>query len=156
MSIYTYEQLNEAIKNGSNCDNDIKYKNTMLSPEMLQYFKRRARENRRYNYLITFTLKPEVTDEDEVEAYIIKQLHRTPLQIIEAHLSKEYTKAGRAHWHVPVTTTTPLKKDRFNYYIKKYGNIDISKNKSTNNLEESLNYINKETQSRQIIPSIVP
>lgn len=100
--------------------------------------------------MLTFTLKKDDEDEDKVEAYIKKQLHRKPLQIVEAHIVKEYTKKGRAHWHTPLTTLTPLKKDRFHYYEKQYGFVEINKTKAQN-LEEGLNYINKDNQSVKII-----
>lgn len=97
-----------------------------------------------YHYLVTFTLKPTIPKSqwDSIEDYIKNQFKREPLKIHEAHITREYTKKLVAHWHVSVTTTKPLKKDRFNYYIQQYGNIDISKSKAQN-LEEGLNYINK-------------
>lgn len=98
-----------------------------------------------YFYLVTFTLRPEIESSqyDEIESYIKKQFTERPsLKIKEAHIVRELTKKGVAHWHVSVKTSVPLKKDRFHYYVKKYGQIDISKNKAQN-LEDGKNYISK-------------
>lgn len=149
-SIYTYEEFSTARKAGKTCDNDKRMLRTYLSQEIVSYAKKLANENKTYRYLVTFTLKEDGQDEDKIEAYIIKQLHRDPLKIIEAHLAKEYTKNGRAHWHCPIATKKPLKKDRFHHYIKLYGSIDISKTKAQN-LLEGINYINKDAVSKKII-----
>lgn len=106
-----------------------------------------------YRYLITFTLDPKKGPHniEKIEEYIVKQFHRKPLGILHA----EYVKEGNGqdkhiHWHAAVETSKPLKKDRFNYYIKLYGKLDISRTKAQN-LEETLNYINKESQSIVIL-----
>lgn len=119
----------------------------MMDPNQIQrlvkdYFK--ERELKKYCYLITFTLREDIQDSmiDEVEGYIKKQFLRHPLRVLEAHLVRELTKTGRPHWHIACRTSRPLKKDRFNYYIKKYGFIDIS-NSKTQTIDESLNYISK-------------
>lgn len=108
-----------------------------------------------YYYLITFTLNKNINPDqyDQIEKFIISQALRPALKIVEAHYAREYTKKGIAHWHMAIKSTKFIAKNRFNYYIKNYGNIDISK--STNkSLEESINYINKEQQSIQIIPRV--
>lgn len=103
-----------------------------------------------YYYLVTFTLRSDtVSLADEAEAYIVKQFERAPLKIVEAHYVRELTKKGVPHWHVAVSTSIPLKKDRFNYYMKLYGNIDISKTKAQT-LTESMNYISKISLPRAI------
>lgn len=150
MSIYTYDEFQKALKEGATCTTDDKLLHTFCSKDFLLYFKRRNNEGKTYRYLITFTLKNDTFEEDEVEKYIIKQLKRKPLQIIGAHINKEYTKKGRAHWHASIESIKSLKKDRFHYYIKKYGNIDISKTKAQN-LEEGINYISKDSISKKII-----
>lgn len=110
----------------------------------------KQRELKTYEYLVTFTVKPTITDSEAlIESYIIKQFKQKPKQVIEAHISKEYTKKGAPHWHVAVQTTKALKKDRFNYYIQKYGSIDISKSR-LKSIQESINYINKDSQSFKI------
>lgn len=99
--------------------------------------------NKKYVYLCTFTKKNAEDDDDEIEKYIKKQFKRKPLKVVEAYIVKEKTKADVSHWHVAVETEKPLKKDRFNYYIKKYGFIDISKNKEQN-IDTTINYISKD------------
>ncbi len=108
------------------------------------------REQKRYRYLITFTLRKPCDDIPAISSYIKSQLKRKPLKIEEAHLVQELTKAGIPHWHASVITTKPLKKDRFNYYEKLYGHVDISSTLGTN-IEETLNYISKDSLPIQII-----
>lgn len=98
---------------------------------------------KKYLYMITFTLKEDMEDYDEIERYIIKQGSRKALKLTQWTVKREYTKQGRAHWHVLAESTKCLKKDRFNYYISKYGFIDISRSK-TGESDEILNYITKE------------
>lgn len=101
-------------------------------------------------YMITFTLKHENIDPDEVENYIKAQAKRKALKIIQFQLVKELCKSGRAHFHALVQTTKCLKKDRFNYYIQQYGNIDISTSK-TNDPQEIINYLSKQGTIEKII-----
>lgn len=99
-----------------------------------------------YRYLITFTKdkKKTLPDNDTIEKYIIKQIKRKPLNIVTAYYVREGDdKDKQVHWHVVCETTKPLKKDRFNYYIKKFGNIDLSRTKAQN-IEEGINYITKD------------
>jgi len=116
-----------------------------------------ATSKKTYNYLVTFTLNPAFnTDiesselEDIVTVFIEKQAERKPLALTYFAYVKEYTKAGNAHWHAVVTTTKPLAKNRFQYYTKTYGNIDISKTKVTTT-QEALNYISKEAVPKVLI-----
>lgn len=107
-----------------------------------------------YMYLVTFTIDTKKYTEknyDEIKKYIIKQFQRKPLQVTKAQIVQEGNgKDKHIHWHVAVHTMTPLKKDRFHYYIKKYGNIDISKSKS-NSYDELQNYISKEVVPIDIV-----
>lgn len=150
MNIYSYAQFLEARKQGKTTDNDGTMLRTYLSERIVQYAQQLARENKKYRYLITFTLKEDGMNEEEVQAYIEKQMLREPLKIEEFHISKEYTKSGRAHFHCAVQTAKPLKKDRFHYYQKKYGFVDISRTKAQT-LDEALNYINKDSESKQVL-----
>lgn len=102
-------------------------------------------KEKRYMYMITFTLK-DPKDETQAEEYIISQAKREALQIVQYQYAKEYTKKGIAHWHVAIETKIPIKKDRFIQYYKNksYGNIDLSRSKSTN-YQNILNYISKDT-----------
>ena len=152
MSIYTYDEFKNSIENGGNVDNDPRLLATFCSREFLLYFQKRNKELepvQTYRYLLTFTVGHK-HDEDEVEAYIIKQLNRKPLRLLQAYLVKEYTKKGIAHWHCPIESAIPIKKDRFNYYKKLYGNLDLSRTKAQN-LEEGINYTSKDSLARKII-----
>ncbi len=114
-------------------------------------FKKQLKEInvKKFYYLLTFTLRKDPDNEREIEKYILGQVLRPALRIKTAHYVKEYTKAGRPHWHVAVESTKYIARNRFNYYENKFGNIDISKNHG-NTLEEMMNYINKEQPSIKI------
>lgn len=104
--------------------------------------------------MYTFTKDPQKTKDVTnkfLYEYIKKQLKRTPLQIIEAHIAQEGDdKDKHVHWHVAIQTTKPLRKDRFAYYTQKYGNIDPSKSK-INSISESLNYISKDSTPVRVV-----
>ncbi len=118
--------------------------------EWHQQFKKYNATVRNYVYLCTFTKSPDnKTSDEKIEAYIIKQFKRPPLKVVEAHIVKEFTKNNVAHWHVAVETEKPLKKDRFNYYTKIHGFVDINKNMVTN-IDTTLNYISKSGTPSQI------
>ncbi len=110
------------------------------------------RDVKHYYYLITFTLKPNIDKEkyDKIEEYIISQMKRPALKITEAHYVREYTKNHIAHWHVSLSCLKCLPKNRFNYFEKLYGHVDISKT-TDKSLNEGINYINKEQISIQIL-----
>lgn len=147
------EQLAKQFTLG-NTDAIDKVFNFGLWPQIKNLVKKinQQQQLKHYYYLITFTIKPEQQIPDQyqlIEDYIKKQFLRKPLQIIQSHITKEYTKSNIPHWHVAVETTKSLAKNRFNYYQQKFGNIDISKT-LTNSIESSLNYINKEQPSIQL------
>lgn len=121
-----------------------------ITRNMRSYLK--TMDQKYHYYMVTFTLKDEMKEEyDSAESYISSQFTSRPaLSIVEAHISQEFTKKGVHHWHVAVKTKKPLCKNRFNYYQKIYGNIDISKTKCQN-LQESLNYISKDIIPKQLI-----
>lgn len=108
-----------------------------------ELFKSYNPSSKKYVYLVTFTKRNPEDNDDVIEQYIVKQFKRKPLKVTEAHIAKEQTKQGVSHWHVAVETERALKKDRFNYYLKKYGFVDINKNKEQN-IETTLNYISKD------------
>lgn len=139
-----------------------------LTPEENRYFlddqflrKLRAKikddEIKKYIYLVTFTLDPEKNKDlpkeelEEVVTNLVEaQATRIPLKITYYAYSKEYTKAGQAHWHAVVQTKKPLPKNRFAYYQRSYGNIDISRTKTTTTLE-ALDYISKDVLPKVLI-----
>ena len=114
--------------------------------EVIKYFKKKDKENRRYYYLITFTLKakniPSKEEQDSYEQYIFYRLRAPALHIEKCHLVKEYTKKGMPHWHASVKAKRFIAKDRFKKWQKKFGFIDISKNHS-HQYESIYEYISK-------------
>lgn len=107
-----------------------------------------------YRYLITFTQDPKKCGHkstNDIRDYILKQFKREPLQVVQAWIVQEGNgKDKHIHWHVAVETTKALKKDRFSYYLKKYGNIDISKT-NAKHLQHALDYISKESNPTCIV-----
>ncbi len=106
----------------------------------------------RYFYLITFTLNDENKDSDPkvIEKYIISRLQGSALQIEKAHLVQELTQQGRPHWHASIIAKKYISKDRFKYYVNKFGYIDISKNHSQN-YDTMLKYITKSNIVKNIV-----
>lgn len=110
------------------------------------------KENRSYRYLITFTLDPKKGDIKcnkyiaKVSAYVVKQLRRKPLGLSNVYFVQEGGDQDNKHihWHASVTATKPLKKDRFDYYKKLYGNVDISHTKAQTQ-DEAINYMSKQS-----------
>lgn len=105
--------------------------------------------NERYLYMLTFTVdlkKRKIeTDDDitEIENYIIKLLRSKSLKhILRSHIVYEIGSSGNHHWHVYAECSSCLRKDRFNTYIKRYGNVDISRNK-TDDEETIITYMSK-------------
>lgn len=92
-------------------------------------------EKKKYYYLITFTLRQDYKNYDNIEAFVKTQAFRPALQICKASVVRELTKNGRPHWHMSVISTKIIKRSRFNYYQKQYGNVDISKNKHDTDLD---------------------
>ncbi len=110
---------------------------------------------KRYYYLITFTLKPDI-EEDRykyIYKYIISRLQRTALQVEKAHIVEELTKKGIPHWHCSVVSKKYISKDRFKYYANKFGFVDISKNHSQN-YKTMMDYISKEVIPIKIVGDI--
>lgn len=110
-----------------------------------------------YYYMLTFTLDPKKNDfsddfYDTVEEYICKQMKRTPLRVTEAHVVREGSDEDQkhTHWHASVITEKPLKKDRFSYYQKLYGNIDVSKSQIKSN-NEHLDYMSKQSTPKRVV-----
>lgn len=101
-------------------------------------------------YMLTFTISPTLHPvitpalENKIEDYIKKQAERKmTLGITGFSYVKEHHKDGRPHWHASLTTSKSLKKNRFQYYTKLFGNLDFSRTKGQTN-QEALNYMSKE------------
>lgn len=98
-----------------------------------------------YRYLLTFTLKPESVDKaDTAEEYIKTQTDREALKIVSFAYVKELTKNKVPHWHAVIETEIPVKRNRFQYYEKLFGHVDISRTKGQTT-QEALNYISKDS-----------
>lgn len=110
-----------------------------------------------YTYMITFTIDPskwpEITPEREalIEDLIRQQGLRSGLGIVKYSYVKERHANGRPHYHALIQTTKPLKKDRFNHYIARYGNVDISKSKAQGDANV-INYMSKENDIIDVYP----
>lgn len=117
-----------------------------ITRNMKEYFDTYHSPKKEYHYMVTFNLKPEVVSQaDSIDEYVRKQFTSRPaLQVKEANIARELTKAGVDHWHVQVTTYLPLCKDRFDYYIAKYGFVEVSKTRSQNP-QNTLQYLSKST-----------
>ncbi len=130
--------------------NDTDWVNTHIGADFHREFKKqlKSRDLKRYIYMATFTIDPskhpEVTPEltNEITDFIESQAKRTALRLKKFTYVQEEHKDGRPHWHVLIETTKALKKDRFNHFIKKYGNLDLAKNKAQQT-DEIMNYISK-------------
>lgn len=121
----------------------------------LSWLKKRAKDNKRYRYLVTFTLDPKKNELNEelyklVEDYIISLAGSIQYCPIHWAFVREYTKAGVAHWHVSIVSKTIVKQSYFKYYITKYGNVDVSTSRK-NEEEYSLNYMAKDSLYTEII-----
>lgn len=100
---------------------------------------------KRYMYLVTFTLKTDsIKDALQAEEFVKSQAERTALQIKKYAYVKELTKQGTPHFHVVVETLKPLKRNRFQYYEKLFGSVDISRTKGQTT-QEALQYISKDS-----------
>lgn len=110
-----------------------------------------------YIYMLTFTIDPnkwpDITPEREalIEDLIRQQGLRTGLGIKRYSYVKEHHANGRPHFHALCVTSKPLKKDRFNHYCSRYGNIDISKSKAQQDANV-LNYMSKENDIIHVYP----
>ena len=78
----------------------------------------------------------------------------TALQIEKAHIVKEYTKKNVPHWHASVISKRYISKDRFESYIKRFGNVDISKNHS-HQYENMTKYMSKSDTPKLIIGGLI-
>lgn len=115
-----------------------------------------------YNYLITFTINPNYYDPLDrhdvgyVKNYIIKQLQRAPLKILQAFISEEGDYEPKKkdhkqkHFHVAVSARKSLTKNLFHYYTKTIGHIDFSETR-VSSLEEALNYISKDVSPERVV-----
>lgn len=110
-----------------------------------------ARTSKKYIYLITFTLsKQNIDKSDLAEQFIREQPNRTALHLLSWVMVKEYTKKGTPHWHCVVESYKPIKKNRFDYYCKKFGFVDISRTKGQTP-QEAYQYISKDGEPEVLL-----
>lgn len=128
------------------------YANILLAQEKERKENQKRKPAKTHRYLITFTLKPDAVNKSkEAEDYVVSQAKRqNALGINQMHYVVEKTKQGVPHFHVVLETDTPLKKNRFQYYEKLFGHVDISKTKGTT-IDEGLNYISKESKPIKLV-----
>lgn len=123
---------------------------------MIKYCNIKDKNDKRYFYLITFTLNDENKDVDPkvVYKYIKNRLLRPALQAEKIHLVQELTQEGRPHFHASIKSKKFISKDRFKYYVKKYGFVDISKNHSQN-YKTMLKYISKSNIPEELLGGLL-
>lgn len=106
------------------------------------------KEKKKYIYMLTFTLRDK-EDYAKAREYIYRQHLREQLKVMSYYVVEELTKKGMPHFHVAIQTEKPLKKNRFNYYSKLYGNIDLSRTKGQT-VDSVLNYMSKCNEPEQL------
>jgi len=104
-----------------------------------------------YKYMITFTVDPKKTygGQDKIENYIVKLLSKLPC-LEECYYVKEHPHSN-VHWHAIVRLKgQAIKFNKFDYYKRNIGRVDISKSKVTNSDEFSSKYLQKESMPIKI------
>lgn len=110
------------------------------------------RQLENYMYMITFTLKKGIKKNMIDNAYpYIKKLILAHDDISRAEIATEHCKDGSLHWHIACVSKKKIKKCYFNKYIKNYGFIDLSRNK-TDNYSTIITYISKECIPTKLKP----
>lgn len=117
--------------------------------DMSTYLKNKDKVIVKYIYMITFTLSDK-KHYDKAKEYIYRQHERKALKILHYHVVEELTKKGIPHWHTAVESEKPLKKDRFNFYTKTYGFVDLSRTKAQT-IDSCLNYMSKSNTIKQLL-----
>ncbi len=133
-----------------------KHRSQQFHMDVKTYLRKQDNMNKRYYYLITFTLSDDNKDLDPklIKKYIISRLAGSALQVEKAHLVQELTEQGRPHWHASVISKKYISRDRFKYYTDKFGFVDISKNHSQN-YQTMIKYITKSNEPDQIIGGLL-
>ncbi len=117
----------------------------MRNNDMKQFNKEFKKQLENFMYMITFTMKKDILKKFKLKAYpYIQKLILNHGDIIRAEIATEHTQDGSLHWHVACESRRKLKKCYFNKYIKNYGFVDLSRNK-TENYSTIITYISKES-----------
>ena len=105
-----------------------------------------------YWYLITFTYSTKKHQRTPAHFHRdILDIFKRKLNITYAELVQETHKDGRPHYHAAVCSSSCIKINRFNTFIKRYGSgairIDASNPANPDPLKSLQKYINKENTS---------
>jgi len=107
--------------------------------------KQQNNPNKKYRYMITFTLDPKKSPSPtEAKQWILRNVINPLHRPHEVYYAEELTQAGVPHWHVVGSYLKPIKKSLFKYYQTKFGLIDFSPMKGGNDLTSGIAYISKE------------
>lgn len=114
--------------------------------------KKEQKDVKRYIYLVTFTLRPEITEEQypRWRQYVKDALANPKFKPLTIDVSEELHKNGRPHIHGVCEFGVPMKKHKFNYHIKKFGNVDCERTKC-GNPTNALEYICKSVTPDTVI-----
>jgi len=123
------------------CEHCWKLRCRYLSLIHIEIEKQFIQDSRIYEYLVTFTKKPDISAEKQDEYFKMAMDRHETLQIKEAKYVIEHEDSNR-HIHAYIKTNKPLAKNRFATYIKKIGHVDLAKLKGTK--ADTLNYMSKE------------
>jgi hypothetical protein len=102
-----------------------------------------------YRYMITFTIDPKKVlnqndpeIQDIIEKYIVKLI--SAQADVKAYYVKEHPESN-VHWHTVIVRNSAIKSRSFiKNYVKKYGNVDISKSFAEND-SNSVKYLSKDS-----------
>lgn len=137
----TIESIAQQLVEASNTGNEELFKKAFNNGVTInnynsvykKYTQLLSKSRQRYVYLVTFTLKPELHDnQDSIKAarqYISSLPDRKGLFIVKSEWREELTKKGVPHWHLACLVSQPLAKSRFIWWTSKYGFVDVSKTK---------------------------
>jgi hypothetical protein len=111
-----------------------------------------------YYYMLTLSVDPKKHPEDTpqflalVEDRISNMHTRMSARgIVGLVYVREYTQAGRAHWHVAVRSEAPMESRHFSWYRKHVGNYTFSRNR-TQNPQTMIDYLSKDEEIVTILP----
>jgi hypothetical protein len=111
-----------------------------------------------YYYMLTITIDPDKHPQDTPELYSLVEDRITQLptrltsrKIVGLVYVREYTKAGRAHWHVAIRSETPTEARHFSWFRNHVGNIQFNRNR-TNSPQNLIDYLSKDEEIVTVLP----
>lgn len=141
---YTYEDVEEF------CEENTLNKLAFISAQTFHL--KQNKPIKLYRYFITWTLSSNdkyVQGKKYIDGMSIRE---NALSIKDCRYIDEIGEKGNKHFHMDITTTIPLKKDRFKHYIDNIGFIDIRPVKNDNGIEA---YMLKQNKSPDDIVKLV-